>query len=87
MSEENSDQKGLYEKYEVRKDGELQTGCFVLKPATDPAAREALKTYARETDNEELAEDIDELVSRLDAMDEMKQRMDKLEDMTHSQNE
>lgn len=66
MSENN----GLYEKYEVRKDGELQTGCFVLKPASDPAARAALQTYAMETDNKELAEDIDELLGRLEAMDE-----------------
>ncbi|MFB6140048.1 MAG: hypothetical protein ABEJ26_06410 [Halosimplex sp.] len=79
MSNSESGQKGLYEKYEVRKDGELQTGCFVLKPASDPAAREALKTYARETDNEELAEDIDELVGRLEAMDEWKDTMDSFE--------
>jgi len=71
-----SSNDGLHDKYEVRKDGELQTGCFVLKPASDPAARSALETYAMETDNEELAEDIEELLGRLQAMDEWNGRTD-----------
>lgn len=67
-------EQGLYEKYEVYKDGEQQSGCFVLKPASDPAARAALRTYATETKNEELADDIDELLARLEAMEETKDR-------------
>lgn len=53
-----SNEDGLRSKYEVLKDGEPQDGCFVLKPEEDPAAREALWTYADETDNDELAEDL-----------------------------
>jgi hypothetical protein len=43
--------EGLYGKYDVYKDGEPQDGCFVLKPESDPAALEALKEYATETDD------------------------------------
>jgi len=56
---------GLYEKYEVRKDGEPVEDCFVLEPADDSAAREALIRYAEETDEEELAEDLREWVTSL----------------------
>lgn len=57
-----SDQiKGLYNKYQIinRETGEESEGdYFVLKPATDPAARAALMAYAEATDNEQLAIDI-----------------------------
>lgn len=56
---------GLYEKYEVRKDGEPVEDCFVLEPEDDSAAREALIRYAEETDDEELAEDLREWVTDL----------------------
>lgn len=51
-------EEGLYCKYEVRKDGEPVSECFVLEPANDPAAREALRTYAEETDDDSLAMDL-----------------------------
>jgi len=51
-------QSGLYDKYEVRKDGVLVEDCFVLEPEDDSAAREALKEYARTTDNDQLAADL-----------------------------
>lgn len=54
--------RGLYEKYEVRKDGEMAEDCFVLEPSDDPAAREALIAYADETDNEELRQDLREWI-------------------------
>lgn len=51
---------GLYPKYEVRKadTGEVVTDCFVLRPDRDPAARSALVTYARVTEDEALARDL-----------------------------
>lgn len=54
---------GLYEKYEVLKDGEPQDGCFVLRPESDKAARRALEGYAGFTDDEELAQDLREWVA------------------------
>lgn len=51
---------GLYKKYEVRKGGEPVEDCFVLEPADDPAAREALLSYASATEDDELAEDLRE---------------------------
>lgn len=54
--------RGLYEKYEVRKDGEIVEDCFVLEPESDSAAREALITYAERTDDDELAADLREWV-------------------------
>jgi hypothetical protein len=56
---------GLYEKYEVYKDGEPVPNCFVLEPESDSAAREALIRYAEETDDEELADDLRKWVTRL----------------------
>ena len=52
--------KGLKAKYLVFKadTGERVGNCFVLRPDKDPAAVEAIKAYARATDNETLAEDI-----------------------------
>lgn len=51
---------GLKEKYLVFKTdtGERVADCFVLRPAKDHAAVEALRGYAGATDNETLAEDI-----------------------------
>lgn len=49
---------GLYEKYEVYKDGEEVTDCFVLEPEDDAAALAALRTYVHETDDYELAADL-----------------------------
>lgn len=50
--------RGLFDKYQVQKNGEPQDGCFVLEPESDPAALEALRTYANETDNLELRSDL-----------------------------
>ena len=52
--------KGLKAKYLVFKadTGERVGNCFVLRPDKDPAAVEAIRSYARATDNETLAEDI-----------------------------
>jgi len=59
------DSKGLYEKYDVQdEDGEPVRGAFVLEPTNDPAAREAIRTYAAETDNDALAEDLRDWVNR-----------------------
>lgn len=55
-------EQGLYEKYEVTKNGEPVEDCFVLEPEDDSAAREALIRYAEVTDDEELAEELDEWV-------------------------
>jgi hypothetical protein len=57
--------RGLYEKYEVYKDGDAVPNCFVLEPESDSAAREALIRYAEATDDEELAEDLREWVTDL----------------------
>lgn len=65
-----SEQSGLYEKYEVRKDGEIVEDCFVLEPESDEAAQAALATYALETDDEDLFEDLDAWLQDLDFTDE-----------------
>ena len=51
---------GLKRKFVVfRADtGELIENCFVLRPDKDPAAVDALRTYAKSTDNETLSSDI-----------------------------
>lgn len=49
---------GLYEKYEVRKDGEPVEGCFVLEPESDDDALIALRVYAQRTDDHDLARDL-----------------------------
>lgn len=54
------DQPGLYTKYTVEKGGEPVEGCFVLEPATDPAARRAILAYAAATNNASLATDLRE---------------------------
>ncbi|WP_302083528.1 hypothetical protein [Salinibaculum rarum] len=65
--EQRSDdnERGLYEKYKVYKDGEAVSNCFVLEPEHDSAAREALLRYVEETDDEVLAEDLREWVTDL----------------------
>lgn len=55
---DSDEESGLYGKYEVTKNGEAVENCFVLKPESDPAAREALWEYISETDDDELAEDL-----------------------------
>ncbi|TYA10972.1 hypothetical protein FRY98_24715 [Paenibacillus faecis] len=53
--------KGLYNKYQIinRETGrEVEGDYFVLKPATDPAARAALEAYAEATNNENLKVDL-----------------------------
>ena len=60
-----SNDRGLYEKYDVQGEhGEPVRGAFVLEPADDPAAREAIRTYAAETDNDALADDLRDWVNR-----------------------
>ncbi|MBX0325789.1 hypothetical protein EGH21_22485 [Halomicroarcula sp. F13] len=49
---------GLYDKYEVYRDGEPVEECFVLEPADDPAAREALLSYASATDDDALSDEL-----------------------------
>lgn len=51
---------GLHHKYDVvkRSTGEKVTDCFVLRPSTDPAARAAMREYARVTPHPELAVDL-----------------------------
>ncbi len=56
---------GLYEKYEVYKEGDAVEGCFVLEPQSDSAAREALIRYAEATDDEVLAEELRAWVTNL----------------------
>lgn len=57
-------QQGLYRKYHVTKaNGEPLSGFhFVLSPEEDPAAFEALITYANKTTNARLQEDLVEWI-------------------------
>lgn len=50
--------QGLYAKYDVQKNGTPVEECFVLEPESDPAALEALRTYADETENRTLRSEI-----------------------------
>lgn len=60
---------GLYQKYRVVKtNGELVNGCFVLRPASDPAARVALRAYADTTENSQLASDLRDWLDGLDTI-------------------
>lgn len=54
------DYKGLKAKYLVFKadTGEIVVNCFILRPDKDAVAVEALRAYAKATDNETLAKDI-----------------------------
>lgn len=58
MAMSDGAERGLYEKYEVLRDGEPVEGTFVLRPETDQAAQEAILAYADVTGNEELAGDL-----------------------------
>lgn len=58
MAMSDGAERGLYEKYEVLRDGEPVEGTFVLRPETDQAAQEAILAYADATDDEELAYDL-----------------------------
>jgi len=66
----NETQRGLYEKYDVRKDGEPVEGCFVLEPEDDEAALEALKAYAKATDDDDLAADLAYWISDIEGGDQ-----------------
>lgn len=64
-------ERGLYGKYSVAKwNSELKIyehvdDCFVLRPDRDPAAREALLTYASVTPNPQLAHDLAMWLARI----------------------
>lgn len=58
--------QGLYQKYEVTRDGEPVDNCFVLEPESDAAAFEALRAYAGATDDPELAADLWDWISTLE---------------------
>jgi len=73
-SDDTEHEQGLHDKYEVRKNGEIQSGCFVLQPASDKAARSALLTYAEEIENETLAEDIRDWVDVLEGLDATREK-------------
>ena len=72
-----SNDKGLYDKYIVLerekvdslptalKDAEVD-GCFILEPEDDKDARRAIETYIRETDNEQLAQDLREWIAAIE---------------------
>lgn len=60
-----SDDAGLYGKYEVHKNGEPVTDCFVLRPDRDQAARIALLAYAAATDDLSLRSDLLEWVQAI----------------------
>jgi hypothetical protein len=42
---EDEEKEGLYNKYTVKQNGEPVEGCFVLRPETDNAAREAIAEF------------------------------------------
>lgn len=50
--------EGLYQKYEVYRDGDPVPNCFVLEPDRDETAREAIRAYAEETTDKELSRDL-----------------------------
>lgn len=67
-TENNSDtENGLYGKYDVTKNGEAVTDCFVLEPETDKSARMAIRTYAASTSNDALAEELNEWMDDIEA--------------------
>ena len=72
--------KGLKDKYLVFKadTGERVGNCFVLRPDKDPAAVEAIRAYARATDNETLAEDIYNWVGKGEPVQEWISVLDRL---------
>lgn len=62
-----SGDRGLYGKYEVRRDGEPVEDCFVLEPESDDAALQALRTYAQVTDDDELRDDLWQWIHEIDS--------------------
>ena len=78
--------KGLKAKYLVFKadTGERVGNCFVLRPDKDPAAVEAIRAYARATDNETLAEDIYNWVGKGEPVQEWISVDDKLPPYNHN---
>ena len=73
---------GLKAKYLVFKadTGEKVDNCFILRPDKDPAAEEALRSYASATDNETLAEDIYNWVGKGEPVQEWISVKDRLPD-------
>lgn len=65
------DMLGLHAKYNVIKiaDGTPVFNSFVLLPEIDPAARVALRAYAKSTQNTLLAKDVELWMDELDAPD------------------
>lgn len=65
-----SNTEGLYNKYTVINNdtGETVEDCFILKPMEDKAAREALRCYAKATDNEVLSRDLNKWVDKIEVM-------------------
>lgn len=74
--------KGLKAKYLVFKadTGERVGNCFVLRPDKDPAAVEAIRAYARATNNETLADDIYNWVGKSEPVQEWISVNDRLPD-------
>lgn len=74
--------KGLKAKYLVFKadTGERVGNCFVLRPDKDHAAVEAIRAYAKATDNETLAEDIYNWVGKGEPVQEWISVNDRLPD-------
>lgn len=73
MTKDNvPDMHGLYAKYNVTKvkDGSIVYNSFVLRPEIDPAARIALRAYAKATPSALLAKDIEDWMDELDAKED-----------------
>lgn len=65
---------GLYNKYEVWKDGlPVEGQYFVLKPSSDPAALAALRAYALETPDIELQNDLLQWIVEIEKAAELAQ--------------
>ena len=75
------DYKGLKRKFLVFKSdtGEQIESCFVLRPDKDPVAVEALRTYARATNNKELSADIYRWIGLENPSKEVAERLKSLE--------
>jgi len=58
MNDEETESRGLHEKYVVTKNGFRVESAFILEPQDDKAARDALLAYADSTENSELAKDL-----------------------------
>lgn len=72
---ESDSTTGLYDKYTIinNKSGEpIDEDAFVLKPDKDPAARKALITYAVNTKNERLRNNLYDWVERITAFENRK---------------